>query len=235
MSLRAMAVSGLAVAGLLLTVPAAQAATPIQFQLTGAQLASRLLPPSSFPSGYKIVKSGTYNSGRRLEHGLAKHHLATFSCKTYVINGLPRTGFGETATAGSIVSIVSSSRFRAYQQVVFQFGSATQATTFYRQLYAFTVRCRTVTAPFNHGKVRLTTQSLSKTHLGKLPAFLARQTLSATGFPATINDTLATVSGTDVLFIDAAGAKHAPSNPSLPAALQHLVARVHPVTPRVPV
>jgi hypothetical protein len=105
MSLRAMAVSGLAVAGLLLTVPAAQAATPIQFQLTEAQLASRL----------------------------------------------------------------------------------------------------------------------------------ARQTLSATGFPATINDTLATVSGTDVLFIDAAGAKHAPSNPSLPAALQHLVARVHSVTPRVPV
>jgi hypothetical protein len=37
MSLRAMAVSGLAVAGLLLTVPAAQAATPVQ--LTGAQLA----------------------------------------------------------------------------------------------------------------------------------------------------------------------------------------------------
>jgi hypothetical protein len=49
MSLRAMAVSGLAVAGLLLTVPAAQAATPVQ--LTGAQLATRLLPPSSFPSG----------------------------------------------------------------------------------------------------------------------------------------------------------------------------------------
>ena len=110
MSLRAMAVSGLAVAGLLLTVPAAQA-TPIQFQLTGAQLASRLLPPSSFPSGYKIVKSGTYNSGRRLEQGPAKHHLATFSCKTYIINGLARTGFGETATAGSIVS---NSRLGAY-------------------------------------------------------------------------------------------------------------------------
>ena len=102
MSLRAMAVSGLAVAGLLLTVPAAQAATPVQ--LTGAQLASRLLPPSSFPSGYKIAKSGTYNSGRRLEHGPVKHHLATFSCKTYIVKGLPRTGFGETATAASVVA-----------------------------------------------------------------------------------------------------------------------------------
>jgi hypothetical protein len=102
MSLRALAVSGLAVAGLLLTVPAAaQAATPAQ--LTGAQLASRLLPPSAFPAGYKIVKSGTYNSGGHLEHGPAKHHLATFSCKTWLIQGLSRTGWGETATAGSIV------------------------------------------------------------------------------------------------------------------------------------
>ena len=230
MSLRAMAVSGLAVAGLLLTVPAAQAATPIQFQLTGAQLASRLLPPSSFPSGYKIVKSGTYNSGRRLEQGPAKHHLATFSCKTYIINGLARTGFGETATAGSIVS---NSRLGAYQQVVFQFASSTQATTFYRQLYAFTVRCRTVTAPFNHGTARLTTQSLKKTHLGKLPAFLAKQTLFATGFPATINDTLATVSGRDVVFIDAAGQK-VPTKPALSTAVQHLVARILHFGPRVP-
>jgi hypothetical protein len=229
MSLRAMAVSGLAVAGLLLTVPAAQAATPIQFQLTGAQLASRLLPPSSFPSGYKIVKSGTYNSGRRLEQGPAKHHLATFSCKTYIVKGLPRTGFGETATAASVVA----NSAQAYQQVVFQFASTKQATAFYRQLYAFTVRCRTVTASF-HGTVRLTTQSLKKTHLGKLPAFLAKQTLSATGFGApTINDTLATVSGRDVLFIDAAGHK-VPSKPALRTAVQNLVTRILHFGPRVP-
>ena len=42
MSLRALAVSALAAAGLLLMVPAAQAAGPVQ--LTGAQLATRLLP-----------------------------------------------------------------------------------------------------------------------------------------------------------------------------------------------
>ena len=227
MSLRAMAVSGLAVAGLLLTVPAAQAATPVQ--LTGAQLASRLLPPSSFPSGYKIVKSGTYNSGGRLEHGPVRHHLATFSCKTYIVKGLPRTGFGETATAESIVS----SKHGAYQQGVFQFASSSQATAFYRQLYAFTVRCRTVTAPFGHGKVRLTTQSLKKTHLGRLPAFLAKQTLFATGFPATINDTLTTVSGRDVYFIDAAGQK-VPTKPALSTAVQNLVARILHLGPRIP-
>jgi hypothetical protein len=57
--------------------------------------------------------------------------------------------------------------------VVFQFASAKQAAAFYRQLYAFTVRCRTVKASF-HGTVGLTTQSLKKTHLGRLPAFLTR-------------------------------------------------------------
>ena len=232
MSLRAMAVSGLAVAGLLLTVPAAQAATPPQAptpaQLTGAQLASRLLPPSSFPPGYKISKPNTYNSGRRLEHGPVKHHLATFSCKTYVIKSLPRTGFGETATASSVVA----NSAQAYQQVVFQFASTKQATAFYRQLYAFTVRCRTVTASF-HGTVRLTTQSLKKTHLGKLPAFLAKQTLFATGFPATINDTLATVSGRDVLFIDAVG-HHPPTKPALTTAVENLVTRILHFGPRFP-
>src|SRR5437867_12776778 len=116
MSLRVMAVSGLAVAGLLLTMPAAQAVTPplpTPAQLTGTQLASRLLPPSSFPSGYKIVKSGTYNSGGRLE---------------------------------------------------------------------------------------------------------PKQTLSATGLFTTINDTLATVSGRDVVIIDAAGQK-VPAKPALPTAV----------------
>jgi hypothetical protein len=228
MSLRALAVSGLAVAGLLLLmVPAAaQAATPAQ--LTGAQLAARLLPPSAFPAGYKIVKSGTYNSGGHLEHGPAKHHLATFSCKTYIIKGLPRTGFGETATAGSIVT----GKPGAYQQVVFQFASSGQATAFYRQLYAFTLRCRTVTASF-HGTVRLTTQSLKKTHLGRLPAFLAKQTLFAAGFPATINDTLTTVSGRDVVFIDAAGHK-VPSKPALSTAVQNVVIRLLHLGPRVP-
>jgi hypothetical protein len=229
MSLRAMTVSGLAVAGLLLAGPVAtaQAATPAQ--LTGAQLASRLLPPSSFPPGYKIVKSGTYNSGGHLEHGPAKHHLASFSCKTYIVKGLPRTGFGETATAASIVGNKQS---QAYQQVVFQFASAKQAAAFYRQLYAFTVRCRTVKASL-HGTVRLTTQSLKKTHFGMLPAFLAKQTLFATGFPATINDTLATVSGRDVLFIDAAGHK-VPSKPALSTAVQTLVARILHLGPRIP-
>jgi hypothetical protein len=134
------------------------------------------------------------------------------------------------AMAVSGLAVANSAQ--AYQQVVFQFASTKQATAFYRQLYAFTVRCRTVTASF-HGTVRLTTQSLKKTHLGRLPAFLAKQTLFATGFPATINDTLATVSGRDVLFIDAVGQK-VPSKPALSTAVQNLVTRILHFGPRVP-
>ena len=228
MSLRAMAVSGLAVAGLLLTVPAAQAATPsgpAHRGATGLPAAAALV----LPVRLQDVEVGHLQLGPPPRARPGKHHLATFSCKTYIVKGLPRTGFGETATAASVVA----NSAQAYQQVVFQFASTKQATAFYRQLYAFTVRCRTVTASF-HGTVRLTTQSLKKTHLGKLPAFLAKQTLSATGFGApTINDTLATVSGRDVLFIDAAGHK-VPSKPALRTAVQNLVTRILHFGPRVP-
>jgi hypothetical protein len=224
MSLRAIAGAGagLFLAGLLLG-PAAQAAPAVQ--ITGTQVASALLPASSFPAGYKIVKSGTYNSGRGLEHAAAKYHLATFSCQKYIVNGLPRTGFGETATAGSIVN---NQRLGGYQQTVFQFASSGQAASFYRQFYAFTVRCRSVTATFAGGTAKLTTQSLKKTLIGRHPAFRAVQTLTATGLPATINDTTVTVAGTDVYVIDAAG-KRPPSTPAVPAALLHLIARVQAV------
>ena len=227
MSLRALAVSGLAVAGLLLTVPAAHAATPVQ--LTGTQLASRLLPTSYFPVGYKIDKASTYNSGGRLEHGPVKHHLATISCKKYLISGLPRTGFGETATAGTIVG----KRAQAYQEGVWQFANPAKATSFYRQYYVFVQRCRTVTATLGHDKAGLTTRLLKKTHVGRYQAFRALQVVTLTGFPATINDTTVVLAGTDVYLINAAGNKE-PTKPAVPVALLHLIARVHAFTPRIP-
>ena len=210
--------AGLFLAGMLLG-PAAQAAPVVQH--TGTQLASALLPASYFPSGYKVEKFGHFNSGRRLEHGPAKYHLATFGCKKFLLNGLPQTGFGETADAGNVMN----NRGRAYQQVVWQFASSGQAASFYRQLDAFTWRCRSVTATLGQDTAKLTTQSLKQTHLGRHPAFRAAQTETLTGFPATINDTTVTVAGTDVYFIDAAGQKP-PSKPAVPAALLHLIARV---------
>ena len=71
---------------------------------------------------------------------------------------------------------------------------------------------------------RLTSPVQKKTRLGR-QAFQAVQTETATGFAATINDTLVTVAGTDVFLLDALGHK-VPTKPATPTALLHLVTRV---------
>jgi hypothetical protein len=217
----AMTAAAIATAGLLLA-PASQAAVSRNVQLTGTQLASALLPASYFPSGYKVEKFDDYNSGRRLEQGLARYHLATFSCQTYLLIGLPQTGLGETATADIVIN---NKRLGAYQQTVWQFSSSSRAATFYQQMYAFTARCQTIRVKTGTGTAGLTTQSLDTTRLGGRRAFQAVQTVTATGFPATINDTLVTVAGTDVFLIDAVGQKP-PAKPAAATALLHLITRV---------
>jgi hypothetical protein len=221
MSVRAIAaaVSAAATVGTMWLGTAAQAAPAVQ--LTGTQLASALLPASYFPAGYKVVKSTVYNSGPGLEHGPAKYHLATFSCRNYLVNGLPDTGFGESSSAGDAVNKGS----QAYQQGVWQFASASQAASFYRQFYAFTWRCRSITATVGQDKATLTTQSLMKTQVGRHAAFRAVQTATLTGLPATMNNTIVTLAGTDVYAIDALGSK-SPATPAVPAALLRLIARV---------
>jgi len=216
----AASVTAAALVAAVLLVPPAQAATS-PGQLTGTQLTSALLPTSYFPSGYTIEKRTAYSSGRRLEHSAAKYNLATFSCKKYLLDGLPLTGLGETATAGNFIN----DRGRGYQQTVWQFSSPSQAASFYQRMYAFYGRCRTVTATIGHSIGGLTTQSLKKTRVGPYPAFKADQTATLTGFPATMNDSLVTVAGTDVFVIDAVG-HPAPVKPALTTAILHLITRV---------
>ena len=191
--------ASLIVSGMLLG-PAAQAATPAQ--LTGTHLHAALLPASYFPAGYKVAMNENYSSGAKLEHGPAKYHLATFSCQRWLLSGLPQTGFGETATAGDIISKAVK---QAYGQGVFQFATQAQAAAFYQQSYAFTGRCRTVAAGFNGDKVRLTTAFIKKTHVGRYQAFRALQTQTAPGFHTTLIDTTTVLAGTDVYELDAAG------------------------------
>jgi hypothetical protein len=210
--------ASLVAAGMLLG-PAAQAAAPAQ--LTGTHLHAALLPASYFPSGYQVEKIENYSSGAKLEHGQARYHLATFSCQKWLVFAFPETGFGETATAADIISRAGS---QAYAQTVFQFATSAQAATFYRQMYAFTQRCRTITASF-HGKVGLTTKFIKQEHVGRYAAFRALQTETATGFRPTLNDTTTVLAGTDVYQLDAAG-QTVPATPAVPAALLHLIARV---------
>jgi hypothetical protein len=212
------ALSAAAVTCGFLLSPAAQAAAPVQ--LTGAHLWAALLPASYFPPGYKVEKVENYNSGPRLEHGPARYRLATFSCQRYLISNLPETGFGETATAADIINAKPG----AFAQTVYQFATPARAATFYQQLYALTWRCRSITASY-HGAVRLTTQFIRRTHIGRYSAFRALQTETAPGFQATINDTTTTLAGTDVYVLDALGQK-VPATPTVPTALLALIARV---------
>jgi hypothetical protein len=218
---RAGAAAAVLLAAGLLIVPAAQAATYQNGQLTGRQLASVLLPASYFWSGYKVEKSSAYSSGSRLEHSAARYNLAAFSCATYLLHGLPDTGFGETAAAGDALG----DRVTSYQQAVYQFSSSGRAAWFYQRLYAFTSRCRSVTATAGKATASLTTQSLRKTRADRYPAFRAVQTVYLTGLPATGNDTLVTLAGTDVFLMDAAGQAPAAKS-ALTTALLRLIARV---------
>jgi hypothetical protein len=168
-------------------------------------------------------RSGSYSSGAKLEHGPAKHHLATYSCQRWLVGDFPETGFGETATAGDFVSQDGGSR--VYEQDVNQFATHAQAAAFYQQWYAFAWRCQTVTAS-SHGKVwRLTTKFVTKTHVGRYAAFRALQALSEGGGRAFLNDNTTVLAGTDVYQVDAAGWT-VPAKPAVPAALLHLIARV---------
>lgn len=212
--------AGLVAAGMLLG-PAAQAAAPVQ--LTGTHLHAALLPGSYFPAGYKVQKAGSFSSGAKLEHGPAKHHLATYSCKRWLVGNFPETGFGETATAGDFASKGDGSR--AYEQNVSQFATHAQAAAFYQQWYAFAVRCQTVTATSDGEVWKLTTKFIKKTHVGRYVAFRALQGLSVGGRRAFLNDNTTVLAGTDVYQLDAAGWA-VPTKPAVPAALLHLIARV---------
>jgi hypothetical protein len=196
---------------------------PGNVQLTGTQLASALVPASYFPAGWSVQKTGAYNSGNRLENSPAKYNLATMSCKTFVVTA-PDKGFGETATAASIVH----KKNQAYSQNVYQFASSAKASAFYNGMYALFERCRTVSTTSGSLKVKLTTRYLTKTHEGGHQAFRTLQTLYVTSFSPTINDTLFVVDGKDVFTIDAAGQTE-PTKPALPTATLHLITRVQAV------
>jgi hypothetical protein len=211
--------AGLVAVGMLLG-PAAQAAAPVQ--LTGTHLHAALLPASYFPAGYKVEKIQNYSSGGKLEHGPAKVHLATYSCKRWVVGDFPETGFGETATAGDIISQAGN---RAFGQDVLQFATHAQAAAFYREWYAFTVRCRAIATTSGGKAVKFTTKFIAKKHVGRYAAFRALQGLAIGGGRAFLNDSTTVLAGTDVYQLDAAGWT-VPAKPAVPAALLHLIGRV---------
>lgn len=179
-------------------------------QLTGTELESVLLPVADFPSGFAASSSGPVSSGGTLASAAAQYPLATVSCSDFVQH-LGSTGFGETAMAAD--SIVGADQ--AYDQVIYQFGSASSASAFVAGVQALAGRCGSFTAPASTGTTA--TFSLKATpgpSVAGLPSVELVQSGKVSGSAVTL-DTLLVASGVDVFA--AAGVGLGTGAPAVPA------------------
>ncbi len=188
------------------TAPAAAAPaapmTPVpeaSGQLTGTQLQTVLLPQSYFPAGFALSSSSAVSSGGSLTSGPPQYNLATTDCATFV-NHLGNTGFGETAMASN--SFVGQGQ--AFDQVVYQFGSAASASAFVSGIKALAGRCGSCTATDNGAKGTFSMRAAPGPAVGGHASLELVQTGTINGSAATL-DTLLSASGVDVFAGTAVG------------------------------
>ena len=190
-------------------------------QLTGTELESVLLPASDFPAGFAVSSSGPVTSGGSLETGAAQYDLATVSCADFVTH-LGGTGFGETAMAA--VSVVGADQ--AYDQLLYQFGSAASASAFVAGLNALAARCGSsfsATDVGESGTFRLT--ATPGTDVGGHSTLELVQSGSVGG-SSVILDTLFSASGVDVFAAAGVGlGTGAPAEPAKETILYDLMKR----------
>jgi hypothetical protein len=190
-------------------------------QLTGTNLQSVLLPASDFPTGYTASSSGATTSGGSLTSGAAQYPLATVSCSDFVQH-LGSTGFGETGMASD--SIVGSNQ--AYDQAIYQFSTAAEASAFVAGISPLAVRCPSFTAPITSSNS--TTMRMKTAPGGSVagrPTVELLQTATANGSALTL-DTLFTASGVDVFVVSGVGfGKAAPVDPAKETVIYNLMKR----------
>jgi len=190
-------------------------------QLTGTDLESVLLPAADFPSGYAASSSGATTSGGSLTTGAAQYPLATISCSNFV-QRLGSTGFGETGMASD--SIVGTDQ--AYDQAIYQFSTAAEASAFVAGISPLAARCPSFAAP-----ITSTTNTTMRMKAGPGDSVAGRptvellQTATANGSPLTL-DTLFSASGVDVFVVSGVGfGKAAPTDPAKAAVIYNLMKR----------
>jgi hypothetical protein len=189
-------------------------------QLTGTQLRTALVPQSAFPGGFAVSSTSVVTSGGRLTSAPARYRLATMSCAAFVQH-LGNTGFGETAVAFD--SVVGQGQ--AFDQVIYQFGSAAAAAGFLSGIRSLATRCRSFTATDNGASGTLSMRAETAAPVGGHPSLLVRQSGKLGGTPVTL-DTLWTESGTDVFGAAAIGAgASAPGNPTTRSVVYALMKR----------
>jgi hypothetical protein len=178
-------------------------------QLTGTQLESVLLPESDFPAGFATPATGPISSGGSLTPGKATYELSTMSCATFVQH-LGTTGFGETAmVSGSVASAG-----QAYDQLVYQFAAAPDATAFVSGVQALAARCGSFKATANGENGTFSLRAIPGSAVGGHPTLELLQT-GTLGTSKLVLDTLFCASGVDVFAASGVGVGSAAA-PALP-------------------
>jgi hypothetical protein len=189
-------------------------------QLTGTDLESVLLPAADFPAGFAASSTGPVTSGGSLTTGAAQYPLATVSCSDFVQH-LGSTGFGETAMAAD--SIVGTDQ--AYDQVIYQFSSASEATAFVAGIQPLAARCTKFTAPADSGTATFALKAAPGDTVAGLSTVELRQTGNVSGSALTL-DTLFTASGVDVFAASGVGlGTGAPAVPAKETIIYNLMKR----------
>jgi hypothetical protein len=168
-------------------------------QLTGTQLQTVLLTQSYFPAGYTLSSQSAVDSGGSLSSSPATYDLATVSCATFVEH-LGSTGFGETAMAANTFSAQS----QAYDQVVYQFGSADAASGFVSGIKALAGRCHSFSVPDNGTTGTFSLSAVDSAPVGGHPSIELTQS-GRIGASSIVLNMLLSASGTDVFAGAAAG------------------------------
>jgi hypothetical protein len=190
-------------------------------QLTGTELESVLLPASDFPAGFSASSSGPVSSGGTLTPAAARYPLATVSCSDFVQH-LGSTGFGETGMAAD--SIVG--RDQAYDQVIYQFASASSATAFVSGIQSLAGRCTSFTAPAGTGTTAtFSLKAAPGASVAGRPTVELVQTGTVSGSAVTL-DTLFSASGVDVFAASGVGlGVGAPAVPAKQTIIYNLMKR----------
>jgi hypothetical protein len=190
-------------------------------QLTGTQLESVLLPATDFPAGFATPTSGPISSGGSLTSGPATYNLATMSCATF-IQHLGAVGFGETAMVSG--SVAASGQ--AYDELIYQFGTAPAASAFVSGVQALAGRCGSFTATANGSKGTFSLRATPGPAVGGHPSVELLQT-GTLGTSKLVLDTLLCASGVDVFAAAGVGVggTAAPVQPAKDAVVYNLMKR----------
>jgi hypothetical protein len=189
-------------------------------QLTGTDLESVLLPLSDFPAGFAASSTGATTSGGSLTSGPASYPLATVTCSDFVQH-LGSTGFGETAMAAD--SVVGTEQ--AYDQVIYQFSTASAAKAFVAGIEPLAARCKSFTAPADNVTATFSLKAAPGDTLAGLPTVELDQTGNVSGSALTLG-TLFTASGVDVFAASGVGlGTGAPTVPAKETIIYNLMKR----------